>query len=187
MDSLRADVTLVPLDLQHAPQMVEWMADPTVRDGIGLRRDATLASTEEWIHRAQQDSTLQAFAILFSGKHVGNVILDRRDDYLKSVRLSIYLGETSARGAGVGSAALNLALQHAFTELNLHKVWLTVHAENHSAIASYLRAGFVLEGIHRDEFLIGERRLSAHYMGILRHEFEGPASSTKLAKAEPQP
>lgn len=172
MPLLRPDVTLTPLELSHAANMLEWLADPAVRDGIGLRSRPTPQSTHDWIAHAQQDATIRPFAIMLGVGHVGNVVLDKIDLHLQTTRFSIYVGHPSARGAGVGRSAAILALREAFLNLNLHKVWLTVHAENHTAIASYLRIGFVPEGMHRDEFLLQGRRLPALYMGILDEEFQ---------------
>ena len=168
----RADLQLLPLGPEHAPGMVQWVADPVVADGLGLRdRNPTLEKTRAWIERTGSDPTVRAFAILAAGTHVGTVTLDRIDEYLGTARLSVYVG-ASARGAGVGRAAVDRAAGLAFSRLGLHKIWLTVHAENARAIAAYLAVGFRLEGILRDEFLLAGRRVPAVYMGLLRSEYE---------------
>jgi RimJ/RimL family protein N-acetyltransferase len=64
--------------------------------------------------------------------------------------------------------------------LGLYKVWLTVHAENVAARRAYEAVGFVEEGRLRGEFLLGERRVDALYMGVLAGELapggkRGPA------------
>ena len=171
MSTLRADVSLAPLRPEHAERMSQWMLDLVVSQGIGLRHEPSLERTRQWIAQALQDPTVKPFAILRAGEHVGNVVLDRIDTYLASARLSVYIGEASARGVGVGRTALHLAVQRGFEELNLHKIWLTVHAENLAAVTTYSKVGFVLEGVLRDEFLIGDRRLAALYMGLLRDDW----------------
>lgn len=142
------------------------MADPVVREGLGFSRQATLESTQDWISKAWC-----AFAILLSGEHVGNVVLDQHDAWLGTARFSLYLG--AARGQGVGKTASRLALRHGFGERDLHKIWLTVHCENLPAIKLYRSLGFVQEGILRDEFRIGDRRLDALRMGLLKGELVG--------------
>ncbi|MFY2561414.1 GNAT family N-acetyltransferase [Corallococcus terminator] len=172
MSVTRPDVRLVPLSLEHAPAMFRWMEDPEVRLGVGIRATPSLERTQGWIAQAlERGSGMFPFAILEGDAHVGNVVLDRLDSHLSTVRLSIYVGESSCRGRGVGQAAVRLALAHAFEQLGLYKVWLTVHAENEAARRMYTVLGFQEEGRLRGEFLLAGRRVEAIYMGVLASEF----------------
>jgi diamine N-acetyltransferase len=111
---------------------------------------------------------MRGFAIILDGRHVGNVVLDRIDSVARTARLSIYVGEPAARGRGIGRAALEAAIAFAFDRLQLNKVWLVVHSENRAAIKAYRAAGFVREGLLRQEFALGDRLLDVLYMGLLR-------------------
>jgi ribosomal-protein-alanine N-acetyltransferase len=174
----RADVRIAPIGLEHAENMFRWMTDPVVSANLGLRSEPSMEHTLGWLRRAMADPKTHPYAILFGDRHVGNLIFDRMDSYLANARLSIYVGEPDARGKGVGSKAVRLGLAEAFQSLSLNKVWLSVHVHNLPAIRAYLRAGFVMEGILRDEFVLNGRRVAAFYMGILREEFErNPAES----------
>ncbi|MBZ4410074.1 GNAT family N-acetyltransferase [Myxococcus sp. XM-1-1-1] len=152
--------------------MFRWMKDPAVRLGVGIRTEASLERTLEWIAQARlPGSGVWGFAILVGERHVGNVVLDRFDGHLSTARLSIYIGEPDERGRGVGRCAVREALAHAFDSLKLFKVWLTVHDENVAARRTYLSLGFQEEGRLRGEFLLEGRRVDAIYMGILAEEF----------------
>ena len=59
-----------------------------------------------------------------------------------------------------------------FEILSLHKVWLTVHVHNNRAIRTYLKAGFVVEGILRDEFRLAGQFVDVFYMGMCRTDFD---------------
>ena len=172
---LRGDVTVGPLLEEYADNMLAWMRDPAVSVNIGLTKTPSLDRTRAWIANALSDSAILPYAVLWKGRHVGNVILDQIDRRLDSARLSIYMGSPEARGCGIGPAGMYLALADAFPRHGLHKIWLTVHAENAAAIRTYVKLGFQVEGVLRDGFLIHGRRLHALYMGILRHEFEALA------------
>ena len=169
---LRSDVRITPLRPEHADRMYRWMRDPVVASSIGLRSVPSPERTAAWIGNSMKDPLIRAYAVLLEEQHVGNVILDKWDTYLKTCRLSVYIGESSARRNGVGRTAVYRALAEGFTNHDLHKVWLTVHADNSGAIKTYATLGFKLEGVLREEFLLGNRRIDAHYMGILRPEFE---------------
>ena len=162
-----SEVTLVPLRPSHAAAMVRWLSDPAVGRNLGLRAKPTLVRTRAFIKDSDND-TVCGRAILLDGAHVGTVVLDQIDRRIGKARLYIYVGDPRARGHGVGQRAVALACAHAFGPLGLHKVWLTVHVRNAAAIRAYELAGFVLEGTHRSEFLLGDERLDEYYMGILR-------------------
>jgi RimJ/RimL family protein N-acetyltransferase len=168
-------VELRELEPQHAERMLRWMQDPEIADNVGLRSRPTLDRTREWIAKAQARDTVLAWAIIRAGEHVGNVVLDLIDLHLKSARLSIYVGEASARGQGAAARALRLALEHGFTGHGLERIWLTVHERNTRAALLYTRLGFRLEGILRGDFLLRGERINAVLMSILRSEFLTPA------------
>jgi diamine N-acetyltransferase len=163
-------VVLAPLTAAHAEAMLRWMRDADVAENLGLRSEPTLDKTLSFIARAADDDTVCARAVVADGEHVGNVVLDMIDRRASKARLHIYLGEEAARGRGVGRSAVKLALDVAFDELAIDKVWLTVHARNARAIAAYQAVGFVTEGVHREEFVLGDERIDEIYMGILRRE-----------------
>jgi RimJ/RimL family protein N-acetyltransferase len=169
---MRPQIQLVRLHQRHAEAMYRWMCDPVVRENVGVRSEPSLARTGAWIEQATQDPTVAPFAIELDGVHVGNVVLDRIDNHLATCRLSIYVGEPLARGKGVGRAAVERAVEHAFYSLELNKVWLTVHVHNAPAIAAYVAAGFAVEGILRDEFVLRGKRCAAFYMSVLKQEHE---------------
>jgi RimJ/RimL family protein N-acetyltransferase len=172
-DVMSSPVTLARLRAGYAPAIVEWLSDPVVSSNLGLRSKPTLEKTFAFIAACASDdpaSALCARAILLGGRHVGNVVLDQIDRHVGKARLHIYVGDAAARGHGVGQRAVRLAVALAFDELALHKLFLTVHAQNAAAIRAYQRAGFCVEGTHRDEFLLDGARVDELYMGVLKGE-----------------
>jgi RimJ/RimL family protein N-acetyltransferase len=172
ISTLGFDVSLVPLGFEHAENMFRWMLDREVSSNLGLRTEPSLEKTQQWLGQALNDPQVRAYGVILGGRHVGNVIFDRLDPYLGNARLSMYIGEREARGRGVGSAALRLSLAEAFERLSLNKVWLTVHIYNTRAVRLYLKVGFTMEGVLREEFCLDGRLIPAFYMGILRAEFD---------------
>ena len=155
--------------------MYRWMCHPAIASGVGLRSTPSLERTRAWIQHSLDDPLTSAFAIVVDQQYVGNVVLDKIDTYLKTSRLSVYIGESQARGSGVGLTGIYRALLEGFKKHDLHKVWLTVHAQNEAALRTYLKLGFKVEGVLRDEFWLAGRRVDAYYMGLLSHELETPS------------
>jgi RimJ/RimL family protein N-acetyltransferase len=86
--------------------------------------------------------------------------------------VAIAIGEREYWGQGYGTDAMRLLLRYAFLELNLHRVGLIVFEYNPRAIASYEKAGFILEGRVRGMIQREGRRWDWLMMGILRKEWE---------------
>jgi RimJ/RimL family protein N-acetyltransferase len=152
--------------------MYGWVSDPEIAVAIGLRRSPTLEYTRQWIQRSIENPLINAYALLFNNLHVGTAVLDNTDTYLRTSRLSVYIGERSARGTGVGLTGIYYVLVDGFKKHDLHKIWLTVHVNNQAALKTYTTLNFKVEGVLRDEFLIHSRRTDVYYMGLLRDEFE---------------
>lgn len=164
-------IALRGVEPADAARMLRWMLDPEIADHVGVRSVPTLERTLDWIAKAQALPTVRAWAIELGGEHVGNVVLDQVDSYAQSARLSIYVGEASARGRGVAAKALRLALERGFGEEHLHRIWLTVHERNTRAALLYARTGFRLEGILRGDFLLRGERINSILMSLLSTEF----------------
>ena len=169
MSASVAKLELRPLARENAETMLRWMLDPEVAEDVGLRSIPTLERTLEWIARAD----VNARGIFHEGCHVGNVVLDQFDTHLQTARISIYLGEPTARGQGLAFAAMRLALARGFAQHGLYRIWLTVHERNTRAIQLYSKIGFRREGVLRGDFRLRGERVDAVLMGMLRSEFEG--------------
>jgi RimJ/RimL family protein N-acetyltransferase len=172
MLKLRSDVVIRQLRLEDAERMYQWVRDPVIARAIGLSHEPTLDYTVQWIQRSLDDSLISAYALLLKQSHVGNVVLDKTDTYLKTSRLSVYLGDPSVRGIGVGVTGIYQAMADGFKKYGLHKIWLTVDVNNQRAVKSYTKLKFKLEGVLREEFLVNDVRRDVYYMGVLRTEFE---------------
>ena len=89
-----------------------------------------------------------------------------RDAYV-----AIGIGEQDNWSKGYGSDAMRVMLQYGFTELNLHRISLTVFEQNPRGIRSYEKCGFKHEGRIREFLLRDGWRSDMLHMGILRSEW----------------
>ena len=86
--------------------------------------------------------------------------------------MAIGIGEQDNWSKGYGSDAMRLMLRYGFTELNLHRMSLTVFEQNPRGIRSYEKCGFKHEGRIRDFLLRDGQRSDMLHMGILRQEWD---------------
>lgn len=132
-------------------------------------------AVQEWLQREldKQSDTVYWFTIRTAADHqlLGDINLDVIGWNFRDAFVGLGIGSRDFWGKGYGTEAMQLALQFAFTELNLHRVTLNVFDYNRRAIRSYEKAGFRLEGRLRGALLREGRRWDILYMGILRDEW----------------
>lgn len=137
---------------------------------------ATLISvraTKEWIEKHQDDWLRYEFEIrtIAENQVIGSIGLDGSSNIHGDSFVGIGIGEAEYWGKGYGTEAMQLILEYAFMELNLHRVSLDVFGYNPRAIHSYEKVGFRREGQLKDVLLREGNRWDLIYMGILREEY----------------
>ncbi len=103
---------------------------------------------------------------------IGFVALDGIEWNNARSSLAIGIGNRKHRGKGYGKEAMELILQFAFTELNLHRVELNYFNYNENAGRLYESLGFKHEGAKRDFVHRDGKYFDLILMGLLRHEWE---------------
>ena len=89
----------------------------------------------------------------------------------QSAELHIMIGDKENQGKGIGTFAVNIMLNHAFNNMNLRRVELSVLESNERAKALYEKCGFVYEGTKRQaKYKKGKFENVSSY-SILRDEF----------------
>lgn len=134
----------------------------------------TVETVKNYIHGFANSSSAVLLGVFLknSGKHIGNIKLEYNVSQNGNGVLGIMIGETSARGMGLGTEAIIACLRFAFTKLNLHRIELGVTADNAKAIACYQRIGFRLEGRRREATKRDNGYVDNLLFGMLATEFE---------------
>ena len=178
-DLLRGkNVRLTAQDMeQAAAQYFQWSqdaeymrlvdGDPPVPLSLKATKDVNERDWPEddpnnimFLIRANEDDRIIGFA------NLDYISWSHGDSYM-----GIGLGDRTCWGRGYGSEAMNILLRYAFTELNLHRLTLTVFEFNERAVRMYQRCGFKIEGIVREVLYRDGRRWDLISMGLLRAEW----------------
>jgi RimJ/RimL family protein N-acetyltransferase len=167
-------VVLRPVERADLPRFVRWFADPDVRRYLLIYLPLSLAQEERWFEGMlnsveRQESVLMAIETL-DGVHIGNIGLHRIDWKNRSTELGIVIGEKSFWNQGLGTDAIRTLLGLAFGEMNLHRVYLHVDADNARGIRCYERAGFTHEGVLRDAVFREGVYHDQHVMSVLEKD-----------------
>lgn len=124
---------------------------------------------KNWIENLGQHPC--AWVIEHEGLFIGELRFDAIDNHDRRARLAIGIYAADKLGQGFGKEAMNAALQHAFTTMNLHRISLRVIDYNERAIRCYRSVGFVEEGRERETAFIKGKWRNDLIMGLLDREF----------------
>ncbi len=169
-------VRLTAVTQSDLPTLSQWWADADflrLYDSVPAypKTEAQLAKRVE---EGQQGETTFLFGIrpLTGGALIGLLELDGVMWTHGTTFVSIAIGDKENRGKGYGREAMQLGLDFAFRELNLHRVCLTVFSYNEAAIKLYEGLGFVREGVYREHLQRDGRRYDMILFGLLRAEWQ---------------
>lgn len=132
--------------------IVRWRNQEAVRKNFFYQEDFTRESHENWVKtKVETGQALQMIICMTEGNvPVGAVNLQRIDRENGQAEYGIFIGEETARGRGIGTAAAVLMLRYCFAQEKLHRIYLRTLAGNAAAIRSYEKAGFQHEGYLRE-------------------------------------
>jgi len=168
-------VFLRALELNDSDTIYKWRNNRLVTDPLGGNTYFVSSFREkEWIQDViLNDSKRITLAICINDHHlIGMVSLTSINLLNRNAEFSIIIGDPQHWGKGLGAEATILCLQHAFQELNLHRVYLTVREDNASALKLYSKLGFLKEGLLRDAIYKNNKFVNMLIMSILKDEFE---------------
>ena len=171
-------VGLRPLETGDAWLLHKWFNDQRVLEDLGAEHLYFAVSLEEEAavtqHMVNDDEAVWFIVHELEQREpigvIGLAAMDRRSS---SAELRIVIGEPCLWNKGLGTEAIDIVLDHAFTVRNLHRVWLRVAAYNERAISCYKKCGFTLEGRARHDHFHNGGWKDALHMSILEDEFRG--------------
>lgn len=152
--------------------IVKWRNSQAVRKNFIYQERFTKEGHENWVHTMVETGKVVQMIIcdLASSKPLGSVYIRDIDRRHRKAEYGIFIGEASARGRGVGTAAARLMLDYCFGEEGLHKVFLRALSGNAQALRSYEKAGFVQEAYLKDDVCIDGKYCDIVLMAVLNTE-----------------
>ncbi|WP_448110957.1 GNAT family N-acetyltransferase [Pseudomonas lini] len=160
-------ITLERFNESHIEGITALYNDPAVARQV---LQMPFQSTEVWRQRLMTDNERAVKLVaLHQGSVIGNIGLEQFSRIRRSHAGNLGMGVAVAwQGKGVGSKLLAAALDVADNWMNLHRVELTVYADNEAAIGLYKKFGFETEGLFRDYAVRDGRLVDTLSMARLR-------------------
>lgn len=166
------------VEKEDLPAFVKWFNDPEVRENLFRNHPMSMVEEEQWfaniLQQPQFERPLCIEVKTENGgwKMIGNLSLMGISYTNRSAELGVVIGEKEYWNKGYGTEALTLLVDHAFKELNLHRVFLRVYDTNPRGIRCYEKVGFRHEGTQRDAIFKGGKYIDMHMMSVLSTEWE---------------
>ncbi len=155
--------------------MREWFNDPGTMRYWGIAETVVPDDAfEDDLHGRFRQFEDAVYLTIESdeGVAIGRVDVESIDRLSRSAEVMILIGVDAARGRGYGSDAMVALLRYLFHHRGLHRVWLSVIADNARAKRSYEKVGFVVEGRLREDVFFEGVFHDQFLMSILRPEFD---------------
>jgi len=148
-----------------------WLHRRDVYSKIGVQVPFTREQQAAWFARLQEEPAKLVLAICRREDeiHLGNVSLDLIDHRHRNARMSVFIGDESARGQGYGSEAVQLLLKYAFTTLKLHKVWCKTDDGFPALVRFYEKLGFKREGVLYEHEIREGRFVDKVLLAVIDH------------------
>jgi RimJ/RimL family protein N-acetyltransferase/dTDP-4-dehydrorhamnose 3,5-epimerase-like enzyme len=168
-------ISLRSLKLTDSPLMLEWQHDPNLAQFF--RRDFTRTTKKQvadFIARSHDDPAQCHYAIVNEDdEYLGTISLKNINQQDHNAEYAVALRQ-KAIGQGVARVATTQLLQLAFGKLKLHKVFLTVLADNQRARRFYEKMGFVFEGEAQEQVCLNSRYHHLAYYGLTKATWQAP-------------
>lgn len=106
-----------------------------------------------------------------SSQIIGSIGLLNIDSISRKADFYLMIGEKENREKGIGTAATKQMIRHAFSNMNLNRIQLTVLETNTEAYHVYEKVGFIKEGVQREAVYKNGKYVNLVIMSILKNEF----------------
>ena len=177
-------VTLRPVARADVARLRKWLEDEEVAENwfgrysygdpahLGYHpEEIEHASDQEW-ERVFSNPEHRMYSICTeAGEHIGEVHI-AVEETLGDGQISILIGRKDLWHQGYGTAGLRAALDIAFGEATLYRVWADVPVYNKPALTILEHLGFVHEGTLRKSRPHEGSRFDSVIMGMLATEYE---------------
>ena len=152
---------------------VSWMNNEKVYSSMHFDIPVIMENTLKWYHDnlgndKRTDLTFEENEEIVA---FGGLTCINRE--VSKAELYIFVNP-NAQKSGIGTKAVMLLCKYGFEEIGLNKIYLETNENNMAARRVYEKCGFMLEGVHREEYkTAGGVMLSRMYYGLLKRDFNG--------------
>lgn len=150
-----------------------WFNDPEItrymfRGAFPVTRESAI----DFLQKSRNSTTMLHFAIVDTetNTHIGCCSLEDIDWINRVAESNIIIGEKGFHGRGYGKEAKYILARHGFQTLNLHRIFVGLHADNIAERRANEWVGFQVEGTLRQAMFKDGQYHDRIIMSILPQE-----------------
>lgn len=165
------DIELKPLTAEDIELVRNWRNSKEIAQYMYTEEEISVEQQQKWFASIQNRTDCKYWIIEYDGKKLGLANLVDISSTFQSCYWAFYLGDSSVRGAGVGSKVEYNVLQFVFEELKLNKLRCEVFVQNDPVIKMHEKFGFRREAYYREHCIKGDQKLDVVGLAMLRSEW----------------
>jgi [ribosomal protein S5]-alanine N-acetyltransferase len=135
---------------------LSWFSDANVTQFLSVDgSNLTKQTVVDYINHGIQTKTYFMYAICLkeNDTHIGNLKIGPIHPIHGFSDLVAVIGNKEYWGKGLATEAITVGNELAFNTYNIRKLTGSIYSENIGSIKAYTRAGWVIEGILKSQFL----------------------------------
>ena len=102
---------------------------------------------------------MYAICLAENNKHIGNLKIGPINKKHKIADLVCVIGDRDYWGKGIATEAIALGNVLAFDKYDIRKLHGQIYADNIGSIKAYCKAGWIIEGVIKDRYLVNEKTM----------------------------
>ena len=157
------------IQLADAEMILNWRNQDLVRLNMYNHEVIDLDTHMKWFASILEKENCQYFIYEQNQKPLGVLSFSEIDKKNKKATWAFYSGDTTVRG--VGSEMEQLALEYAFNELHLNKLYCEVLEFNNAVINFHRKFGFKIEGIKRTDYLRDGQYYDIYQLALFKSDY----------------
>jgi len=163
-----------PVSKDDYSLIYEWFNDPEVTYFMFTgQRPTSLEKVSEIMDTDLKSERNVIFTIIDKANNqaIGLCGLYEINNTAQKAEMRIIIGNKDSWGRGYGTESVEIINYYGFDRLNLHRIYLGVTGENIGAIKTYEKAGYLHEGVLKEDIYRNSRYYDSIRMGFLREYY----------------
>ena len=166
------DIKLRKVESGDIETIRNWRNSEDVSKYMYTEEHINKEQQELWYNKISNDKSCEYWIISYDNKSIGLASLTEISNALQSCYWAFYLGDSSIRGAGIGSKVEYNVIDYVFNTLGLNKLRCEVFNENDKVIKMHEKFGFRREAFYREHCIKGDKKLDTVGLALLKQDWD---------------